>query len=89
MCCCLLLITVAQIFVEALLSAANSCGSEYMCEGFDHPSAEPLDRWYAAQQLQKSTQHTMALEAAKPVGWDAQQELYDGGSSNSSSVGGL
>lgn len=46
-----------------------------MCEGLEHPDAEPLDRWYAAQQLQKATEHALQLEAAKPPGWDAEQ-LY-------------
>jgi hypothetical protein len=47
-----------------------------MCEGLDHPDAEPLDRWHAAQQLQAATQHTLAFEAAKPPGWDADEQLY-------------
>jgi hypothetical protein len=47
-----------------------------MCEGLDHPDAGPLDRWHAAQQLQAATQHTLAFEAAKPPGWDADEQLY-------------
>eukprot|EP00879_Flechtneria_rotunda_P005537 GHRR01005830.1.p1 GENE.GHRR01005830.1~~GHRR01005830.1.p1 ORF type:complete len:191 (+),score=58.41 GHRR01005830.1:570-1142(+) len=47
----------------------------YMCEGLEHPDAESTDVWHAAQQLQQATDHTLALEAAKPPDWDAEQ-LY-------------
>lgn len=49
---------------------------QVMCEGIQHPEAQPLDRWAAAQQLQAATEHVLALEAAKPPGWDAERELY-------------
>jgi hypothetical protein len=47
-----------------------------MCEGLDHPDAPPLDRWEAAQQLQRATEHTLMLAAAKPKGWRA-EHLYE------------
>jgi hypothetical protein len=59
-----------------LLLLLRVCVTEVMCEGLDHPDAGPLDRWHAAQQLQAATQHTLDLEAAKPRGWDAEEQLY-------------
>jgi len=47
-----------------------------MCEGLDHPDAVPTDRWAAAQQLHKATEHALMLEAAKPKGW-LPEHLYE------------
>lgn len=52
---------------------------QHVCEGIQHPDAPELDRWHAAQQLQLATEHTLALEAAKSVGWNAEKELYSNG----------
>jgi Fe-S-cluster containining protein len=62
-----------------IMAASNwAVEQQHWCEGIEHPDAPPLDRWHAAQQLQLATEHTLALEAAKPAGWDADEQLYGG-----------
>jgi hypothetical protein len=69
-----------------LMGAGGWAAQGRVCEGIEHPDAPALDRWAAARTLQAATEGVIALEAAKPAGWEAGRELY--GSSGSCGASG-